>query len=396
MKSVNVRTLRPDELELLGRLYRNAYRIDATTAAQWLKGIAPENTYVIADEARVLSAIQILPWRVVIGGRVLPMGGIGGVATWADQQGHGYASQLMAASLPRMRELGYAVSFLYPFSYRYYSRFGWALGGRRVTYANIRPCDLPRQKEVGRVRAVVTDIDWQRAADGYALGHSQFNCLVERAPAEWSQQKRRCEEQRYQCYVIEDGAGAVRGFFACEDVVLAPSQYETIVRDVVCADPAACRTLFAFAAALPLNVKRVTIVHAERPCLWPYFKEPVVETRIEPLFQARIVDVATACALRGYEPETDTEVVIGLRDEFAPWNEGCWHLRVRGATGTIDRTERAPEIELTIQQLSAVFTGCVDPLDLIGDGSQPAGAAPALAKLRQIFHDRPTNLFDFF
>ncbi|MCX7624839.1 MAG: hypothetical protein N2Z21_01285 [Candidatus Sumerlaeaceae bacterium] len=57
---MEIRQLKSEELEKLGLLYRNAYRIDAATAAQWLQAIKPEQTYVLADSERVLSAIQVL------------------------------------------------------------------------------------------------------------------------------------------------------------------------------------------------------------------------------------------------------------------------------------------------------------------------------------------------
>ena len=43
------------------------------------------------------SQIQMIPYEVEIGGAVMPMGGIGGVATWADQQGRGFAGKLMTS-----------------------------------------------------------------------------------------------------------------------------------------------------------------------------------------------------------------------------------------------------------------------------------------------------------
>jgi predicted acetyltransferase len=392
----NVRNLYPDELEKLARLYRNAYRIDAATAQKWLRDIKPENTYVIADEQRVLSAIQILPFRVVIGGKPLPMGGIGGVATWADQQGYGYAGTLMSASIPRMRELGYAVSFLYPFSYRYYGKFGWALSARRCVYTNISPRDLPRRKEPPRVKAVSSAVDWSRASAAYSLGYQIYNCLVERGEREWFIQRRKCDEERYHVYYIENEAGEVRGHFSCEETPLSSYSYETIVRDLVCADRGAYEEFFAFLATLPTNVGKVTIGHPEQPWLWQYFKEPFIETRIDPYFQARVVDVEKACTMRGYSQDEEVEISFLLHDPFAPWNEGTWHLRIKSGSGFIERTSRPPDCEMTVQQFSALYTGFLDPLEQLREGQLICRDEKVAEKLARIFHDRPVSLLDFF
>ncbi|MCX7626110.1 MAG: GNAT family N-acetyltransferase, partial [Candidatus Sumerlaeaceae bacterium] len=350
----------------------------------------------LADSERVLSAIQIIPYEVVVGGKTLAMGGIGGVATWADQQGYGFAGRLMSASVPRMRELGFAVSFLYPFSFRYYGKFGWELAGRRVVYTNIRPTDLPRRKEPPRVKAAVSEDSWQLAQRGYEIGFSLYNCLVRRGEREWEQQRRKVREGRYQAYVIFNDTGDVRGYFSCEDIPISPGPYETVVRDVVCADSAAYEELFAFLATLPTNVAKITIGHAEWPWLWRYFREPFVETRVDPYFQGRVVDVEKACRERGYPEEVHVEVEFGIRDPLAMWNNGSWRLRVTGGMGTVERTDADPALVLTIQQFSAIFLGFLDPAELISTGVLPPSMAAAAQKLRQVFCDRPTNLLDFF
>ncbi len=393
---MDVRRLKFEELEKLGRLYRNAYRIDAATATQWLEGILPDQTYVIADEHRVLSAIQIIPYEVVIGERPLPMGGIGGVATWADQQGYGYAGRLMSESVSLMRELGHAVSFLYPFSYRYYGKFGWALASRRVVYTNIRPMDLPRGKEAPRVRAVVTEEDWTKANTGYERGFSIYNCLAKRGDREWHQQKKKTEAGRYQAYFVLNESGDVRGYFTCEDVPLGPFSYETVVKDLICADAAAYREVITFLAQLPTNVTKVTIGHPEKLWLWQFFKEPFVETRVDPWFMARVVDIERACASRGYASDVLEDVRIRLHDPHGPWNDGAWHLHVEQGEGRIEPTSAPAEVELSIQQFSSIFVGFLDPMDLLENGELPAASAGAAAKLRRIFRDHPTNLIDFF
>ncbi|MGB9691352.1 MAG: GNAT family N-acetyltransferase [Candidatus Sumerlaeaceae bacterium] len=393
---MEVRTLKATELEKLGLLYRNAYRIDKATALQWLEGIVPEQTYVLADAHRVLSAIQIIPYEVVIGERAVPMGGIGGVATWADQQGFGYAGRLMASSVPRMHELGCAVSFLYPFSYRYYGKFGWALASRRAVYTNIRPQDLPRGKEAPRVRAVVTEDDWAQANTAYTLGFRTYNCLAKRGPREWNQQKKKVAESRYHAYLVLDEGGNGQGYFTCEDVQLGPFAYETVVKDFICADASACREVISFLAQLPTNVTKVTIGLPEKPWLWQFFKEPFVETRMDPWFMARVVDVEKACSARGYACTSPVDVSFALHDTYGPWNEGTWHLHVDNGHGIIERTSKTAELDLSIGQFSAIFVGFSDPLELVEHGELPVSSANAATRMAEIFHDKPTHLIDFF
>ncbi|AXA36237.1 MAG: GNAT family N-acetyltransferase [Candidatus Hydrogenedentota bacterium] len=391
-----IRTLDQSELPKLAALYKNAYRIDSATAAKWLENVCVENTRAIVDEHRVLSVIQILPYRVNIGGWDMAMGGIGGVATWADAQGHGYAGELMRASVREMYEREMPVSFLYPFSYRYYGKFGWTLAARRVVYTGFTHADLVRERNTLPVRAVLTDEDFTHVQTAYKAFLPQYNCLVARSAREWEQMRKRLTEDRVHCYLIgaQDGAPPA-GYFVCEDQPVEGG-YETVVRELVCLDDQAYTAAFSFLATLPTNVRRITIGHAEKPSLWRYFKEPFLVTRVDPYFQARVVDVKRACEQRGYRSNVRATVRFAIYDEIATWNKGPWELDVADGHARIQKVGSDPEVELSIQQFSAVFVGFQDPVEWVELGCLPKHCMGAAQRLRDIFHDKPTSLLDFF
>jgi predicted acetyltransferase len=392
---MEIRQLDQSGLPKLEALYRNAYRIDSATSRGWSAGIDVRNTRAIADADRVLSVIQIIPYTVDIGGREMSMGGIGGVATWADQQGKGFAGKLMGYSVGEMRRLGNAVSFLYPFSYRYYGKFGWEIAARRRVYTNFTQRDLPRSRESGRVRAVVTDADFALLRRVYEPFAKQYNGMVVRGEREWNAKRAQMGNDRFQFYLIDgDTPDEPAGYFSCEEKPVEGG-YETIVREVVCLSDAAYRAMFAFLAVLPGNVKKITVGAPEAPCLFPYFTEPFVECRVNASFQARVVDLEQACLARGWREGVSGCVTFAIRDEHGPWNEGAWRLEVADGKAVIGKAASA-EIELTIQQFSGIYLGFHDPVLWVGQGALPRSAADAAAVLKSLFLDKPTNLLDFF
>jgi predicted acetyltransferase len=68
----------------------------------------------------------------------------------------------------------------------------------------------------------------------------------------------------------------------------------------------------------------------------------------------RVVDVAAALQARSYIG--DGEVAFAITDEFCPWNEGEWTLKVEGGTGTLTKGGE-PEISLDIAALGGVYLG---------------------------------------
>ncbi len=79
----------------------------------------------LEEGGRFVSSCTCLPACVWVGGRRVPMGAVGGVATLPECRKHGYAGAVMCAVVRRMHEHGLALSALWPFSFPYYRKFGW-------------------------------------------------------------------------------------------------------------------------------------------------------------------------------------------------------------------------------------------------------------------------------
>ena len=68
----------------------------------------------------------------------------------------------------------------------------------------------------------------------------------------------------------------------------------------------------------------------------------------------RLVDVPAALEARTYA--ADGEVSFALADEFCPWNDGEWTLRVKNGQGSVERGGE-PDISLDVSALAAVYLG---------------------------------------
>lgn len=393
---MDIRPVTPEETGQLQALFANAFRIGLQTAQGWTAEMDLSTTRAFVGDGRVLSVIRILPYSICIGGKTMPMAGIGGVATWADQQGKGYAGKLMAYSIGEMRRLGYPVSVLYPFSYRYYGKFGWELGGCQISYEDFQQCDAPAVRQSGGVRAALTPEDFGAVRRIYEQATQTYNGLMRRDDRMWSEYFREAAGDHAQLYLLScTESGAEEGFFWCKDRPLPDGGFETITYPL-CASHSGLRQMFGFLAALPTNVRRQKIVAPAWPSLWPFFREPFVHTRLRASFQVRVIDVEAACAARGWASEAAGSVVFSLADEHAPWNQGTWRLTVENGEARVERTQAVPEISLGIQQFSSMYIGYADPEEWVRTGILGREAAPAASTLKRLFHDRPTLLLDRF
>ncbi|HEU4949110.1 MAG TPA: GNAT family N-acetyltransferase [Kribbella sp.] len=98
---------------------------------------------------------------------------------------------------------------------------------------------------------------------------------------------------------------------------------------------------------------------------------------------ARLVDVPRALAARTYEEEVD--VVLGVRDDFCPWNAGAWRLAGGPAGATCERTDEEPDVVLDVRELGTVFFGRPSLLRLAAAGLVEEQTHGALAPVSRAF-----------
>ena len=70
---------------------------------------------------------------------------------------------------------------------------------------------------------------------------------------------------------------------------------------------------------------------------------------------ARLTDVQKALAARTYAEDVD--VVLGVEDDFLPWNAGSWHLTGGPDGATCEKTDRTPDLVLGVRELATVYLG---------------------------------------
>jgi predicted acetyltransferase len=92
------------------------------------------------------------------------------------------------------------------------------------------------------------------------------------------------------------------------------------------------------------------------PLRWWLEQPRRLERKIEDGIWLRVVDVAAALAGRKYS--CPGSLVLRVRDEHSPWNNGVWHLEVDGDGAARCRSSNAePQLELSPGALGMVYLG---------------------------------------
>ena len=134
----------------------------------------------------------------------IPACAIGNMATDPQHQGRGHAGGLMVEAVHRMREMGFWISPLWPFSFAWFGKFGWTCPSPFLKI-NVWP-DLVRMLDVpvGDIRKAEPK-DAPQVSRLYTEGAQSTNCQSARSDGDWDKRG-----WLRNTWVLEDSGGAVR------------------------------------------------------------------------------------------------------------------------------------------------------------------------------------------
>jgi predicted acetyltransferase len=196
-------------------------------------------------------------------------------------------------------------------------------------------------------------------------------------------------------YRIRDGKKFI-GWFICKNIREGYFN-ESVTNEFAYTNEKALKAMMGFLATLPTNVRKITLVAPYALDLWPYFKEPFIDTVLKPEMQFRVVDLVQAIKKRGYRNTATGKISITILDADATWNTGTWQMVIdKGKVSKVAKTKSKPDAECDIQTFSQLFCGYSSAERLAWEGKLTVGNNKTIERLNQLFHDFPTHMQDWF
>lgn len=347
-----------------------------------------ERIRVVARDGRVVSCLEIKATEVRIGDAVLPMGGICNVATLPSERNSGHASALMRESLRALRAQGLCTSILFPFSFRYYRKFGYELAGNHCQFW-CRPHNLPSFGEHQWCR-IAAPGDIPRLAELYTETCRRRSCALSRSGARWLELMGPAGFQ----VVVYDREGTA-GYMVLRDSL---DHYggRLLALEELCAETAeARRGLIGYLArytgeaiewcASATDLTESGMLRSVAP-LREGFKPRGIAT-IRPMFQFRVVDLLGALRARAASyAGMNVDLSLQVRDELLPENQQPIAISAGEETVQIlsgQRTERW--LEADIRSFSQIFCGYVSPAEAASQGLIQSSCQDAINVAEDLF-----------
>ncbi len=381
--AIEIRVVPPEEFITLGvghyAFGKTPSKPDLDKARERLKYFGSSAGLAVFDGGKPQASCAVHAMTENVRGKILPMGGIGGVGSLPAGRRQGHVRAMIVRSFELMHEKGEPVATLYPFRDSFYERLGYAEFAKN-RFATLKPehlAPLLRMSLPGSVEQLgVEDCfdEWWAFAETLQTRTHGFALSEKVRATEW-----RDNNESWVALVREDGE--VTGAMTFE----ITGYTETLKADTFYVTTVAAR--YQLLAWIGRHVDQVSeavieLGPQEFPELW--YRDLAAQSSTEhkdawPGPMGRVISVA---GLDGIGAGADAEIAVTLVDDQCPWNNGVWTLAGEDGTLTV-REGGDPACHLTIQGLSALVWTGMDPatFPFRGWGDPDPGAQVTLRAL---------------
>lgn len=334
-------------------VFRRAMHWGPPTDDDWkvvLPSYEPDRVLAAFDGDEIIGTTQSYGSSLVVpGGAVVPHSAISRVGVRADYTRRGILTALMREQLSSLPD---PVATLRASEGRIYGRFGYGLAGRwRIVEIDAKRAVIPGEM-TGRVRMVDQDTADKLLPELHETVGLLRPGQIRRWPGWWSRARDRKSDADNAVTVVHSGPDGDDGFLTYKVTENKDFTHRMSIEDFEWADDDAWRDLWIYVTRLDL-VNRIGVeVPLDDPVSWLFEDPRVMVTKdVFDEIWLRLVDVPRMLSARTYggaEP-----VVIEVRDQLLPANDGCYRVTPDGA----ERVEEQADITMPVDLLGAVYLG---------------------------------------
>lgn len=320
---------------------------------------------VVEADGQLVSSMLCTPGPVYIGEGTVSHSAVGAVGTIPEYREKGCAGAMMTESVKLLKNERICTSSLWPFSYKYYRKFGWELASETRTYRNQASVFAQKGDPSATRLAKPDDLEGMMFAfDEYA---HEYNCLTQRNH-EWWTKIIRCDDwlrpdpdSNWGAIVLER-EGEVIGYAVY--IVHPDSQTDELlidVKELIFEEVQDRRDLLAgIAKAYPDSV--VTFGAPSDDMFMHELDDPrAAKCTAGPAHMFRIIDPPAAMLSLKSESHAHGYLSLSISD---PVFTSGFEFGIEIYNGSISLCDFDPDhaLEMSVQTLAKLYSGCLDPI----------------------------------
>lgn len=353
----DIKKMQQDDYQKMFDLAQYAFQLETSGAYQKrFEYLADHSINYGSFEGEYLaSQVMLTPFNVRFFDQTYQMGGVGFVSSDPSFRGGGRIDAIMKVLLEDCREKGILFSYLAPFSYPFYRRYGYELVFERMSY-QIASHEWP--KPTIKVRGNVRRVDWEVAKaalkEVYETAIKDENGLLIREDW-WSYYRFELNRSNYFALYFDEH-NQVKGYlvynitggvFTCVEWISLTKEAKEGLNRYIASHLDSVQT-FKYETAFKQST--------------PFFEtaSPLAKVSIRPEMMVKIVDVEAFLKIYPFNTLNQSFAIVLGEDKYGAWNEGIFEVRLSKGNGVIiQKVEETtlPQLSTSIQRFTQLFLG---------------------------------------
>lgn len=340
------------------------------------------------------SQVMVTPFNVHLHGSVYQMGGIGYVASYPEYRGGGDVAKLMKLSLEKMKEAGMSLSYLAPFSYGFYRKYGFEQVFDRLKLT-FEVSELPFTKGT---EGTLKRLQWGDALETLKALYEEKNKTavgpLKRSDWWWDYLMLKHSQRKIGIYYNEEGTAT--GYVIYEGTGMTFTIHELIYLTKTAYD-----RLWQFISSHSASFNEFVYFTGTDNNEAYLLSNPRIKQEIVPFMMARIVDIEPFLKNYDFKKGQTGTCYLKVKDESASWNEGVWKLQVSENKTKVSFLENPSKTELEcvlsadIQTWTQIFMN-YQPIHHLAFYERISGNTTELEQLANLLNTGTPVLADYF
>lgn len=401
-----IRPARDDELDRVHFIIAYSFTADRTAEGRQkmahVERIA--RPIVLIDGGEPVASLRVYPFRILIEGQPIEMGGVSSVSCLPEHRRKGHVGRLLVHALAEMRDRGQALSALYTPHPDLYRRYGWMVAASNLKYTfnpkHVHPYVTARPP--GHAERVDEE-DWTLIRDLYRQWAQERTGPLDRSEAWWREGFFRViyddgDRKLNDVAVWRNDAGEATGYM-CYTPSRTPSGSSSVhVRELVSLSGEAHVGLLRYILSHDLSNEITYYGPVDDTFAYTFDNSYQLKREFVEDIMLRVVDVERAVAARPAGVGAGKGAfTIEIADAACPWNTGAWQITSEGGQLSAAKTDGAGQIAMEAATFAAIYDGYMKTSDAVRSGLAQSNDDKAIAQADATFATKYSpNCLDFF
>ena len=343
------------------------------------------------DAGKMVAVLEAIPFDSYLDGHIVGSPGIAGVATLVEERRRGHIKKLLQLIFNEMHENGDVMSYLFPFSHKYYRMFGYSEGSE----IEVDIEKIVNSAHEGYTRQYFPGDKFDDLNKIYKEFSRDYNCSVCRK--DWRWKKLYSDDPYktdYRVLLRYDKSKNPVAYIKFKKKLFSEYTYDMVINDLAWAGDDGIMAMISLIKGFNGDLRKVSVTV---PSGFPVnlFVNEAYEQKstIHPAGMNRIINAAKALEIIK-KPEMDGRIIIGLDDEYCPWNTGNWLVEWANGETQVSKSLKKPEILCKAPEFSQLITGRYELAELKNFGK--VEITDNDSELSRLFVKKPCFIQDRF